>query len=229
MRRPHASLPSLVAVVLASLAACGGGGAQGTAGSTGTGGGLGSADDILASLPQSCSLDCGSVCTEPETPFSCPTVLPWAQLPHDDACGTWDGTYPAVTPGKCTASEPTGDAAALAGPITGGVVLPDGHRILPAGIDYVFAETDLQGGFPMSVTPLAGTRFALVSDGGIDDNALRLIDLDALASGGPPVAAYTAFHAPASLFWGMAWLPPGGALASGGGDGKVYAFDVDTT
>ncbi len=236
MRRPRLSrppLPSLVALDIASLACSGGGGAQGTGGGattgTGTGGGLGSVDDILAALPQSCSLDCGSVCTEPETPFACTTLLPWAQLPHDPLCGTFDGTYPAVTAGKCTASEPTGDAVVPTGPITGGVVLPDGHRILPAGRDFVFAETDLQGGFPMSITPLAGTHFALVSDGGIDDNALRLVDLDALASGGAPVAAYTPFHAPTSLFWGIAWLPPGSALASGGGDGNVYAFDVDTT
>ncbi len=241
MLRPRTSLASLplvaVAVVsaaAASVAGCGGSGTPGTGGgssssSSGAGGGLGSADDILSSLPQSCALDCGSACAEPETAFACPTVLPWAQLPHDDACGGWDGTYPAVTPGKCSASVPTGDAIAPTGPITGGVILPDGHRILPAGRDFVFAETDLQGGFPMSITALAGTHFALVADGGIIDNALRLIDLDALASGGAPVAAYTPFHEPTSLYWGMAWLPPGSALASGGGDGKVYAFDVDTT
>jgi DNA-binding beta-propeller fold protein YncE len=110
----------------------------------------------------------------------------------------------------------------------GGLVLPDGHRIQPAGQDVVFSEADLVGGWPMSVIGLAGTHFALVSDGGIQDNALRLVDLSALAAGTNAVAAYVPFHEPTSLFWGMAWLPPGRALASGGGDGKVYAFDVDT-
>ena len=79
----------------------------------------------------------------------------------------------------------------------------------------------------MSVIPLADSHFALVSDGGIQDEALRLIDLDALANGGDPVASYVPFPRPSSLFYGMAFLPLDRALASGGGDGVVYAFDVD--
>ena len=48
-----------------------------------------------------------------------------------------------------------------------------------------------------------------------------------LATGAAPVVAYTPFHEPTSLFYGMAWLPPGSALASGAGDGMaVHAFDV---
>ena len=246
--------PLAVALLLATLAACGGsnqnsgsgsGSGGGTAGSTsaattsstaassssstGAGGSL-TVDDVLSSLPGSCAFECGAACSEPKTPFACPTLEPWAKLPHDPAC-QWDGvTYPAVTPGKCTVSAPTGAAAQVTGPLAGGgLVLPDGHRIQPAGVDYVFAEPDVQGGYPMSVLALAGTHFALVSDGGIQDNALRLIDLDALAAGDAPVASYTPFPEPSSLFWGLAWLPPGSVLASGGGDGMVYAFDVDTT
>src|SRR6187402_1991267 len=51
-------------------------------------------DDIMGNLPQSCSFGCGA-CDEPGTPFSCPTVKPWAALPHDAACGSFDGTHPA--------------------------------------------------------------------------------------------------------------------------------------
>jgi DNA-binding beta-propeller fold protein YncE len=214
-----------------SSAGAGGGSTSTSAATTTTGAGAGpSVEDIMGSLPESCSFVCGGVCNEPDTPFDCPTVKPWQTLPHDPACGTWDGTYPAPVAGKCTASVPTGAAAITAGALPGGgLVLPDGHRIQPAGVEWVFQEADLHGGYPMSILPLAGTHYALVSDGGIQDNALRLVDVDALAAGSDPVAAYTPFHEPTSLFYGMAFLPPSGALASGGGDGNVYAFDVDTT
>lgn len=187
---------------------------------------LGTADEIMTNLPLSCAFTC-SGCLEPEEPFSCPTVKPWSELPHDAVCGVWDGAYPSPVAGQCKATLPTGEAARVAGAIPGGVVLPDGHRILPAGRDVVFDETDLHGGFPMSIAPLPGTPFALVSDGGIQDNALRLIDADLLASGGAPVKSYVRFPVPSSLFYGIAWLPPDTALASGGGDGVIYGFKVD--
>ncbi len=194
--------------------------------SSGAGGSIGNVDDIMGDLPQSCAFTC-SDCAEPDTPYACPTLQPWDELPHADACEPFDGTYPEVTAGKCTVSDATGEAARKAGPFTGGVVLPDGHRIQPAGRELVFDETGLVGGFPMSVLAVPGTRFALASDGGIKDNVLRVIDLDALAGGGAPVASYIPFARPTSLYYGLAWLPPNRALASGGGDATVYAFDVD--
>jgi DNA-binding beta-propeller fold protein YncE len=187
---------------------------------------LGTTDEIMTNLPLSCAFTC-SGCAEPDEPFSCPTLKPWSELPHDAVCGTWDGTYPAPGKGKCQATLPTGEAARVAGPIPGGVVLPDGHRIVPAGRDVVFDDADLKGGFPMSITPLTGTKLALVSDGGIQDNALRLVDLDLLASGGAAEKNHIGFSVPKSLFYGVAWLPPDKALASGGGDGKIYGFTVD--
>jgi DNA-binding beta-propeller fold protein YncE len=231
--------PLLAAALLAPLAAaCGtntethgtGGQTTSTTTTSATGGApdLGTTDDIMSQLPASCAFACGA-CSEPETPFACPTLKPWNELPHDPACGAWDGTFPAPVAGKCTATLPTGEAALPAGPIAGGLVLPDGHRVKPAGVDHPFDEADLHGGFPMSITPIPGTRFALVSDGGIQDNALRLVDTDALAMGAQPVTDYVAFPEPSSLFYGIAWLPPNVALASGGGDGMVYAFAVDTT
>jgi Phosphoesterase family len=207
----------------------GGASTSSSTGGTGAGGAETDVDTIMGSLPKSCAFACGA-CPEPETPYACPTLQPWATLPHDPACGAWDGTYPAPVVGRCTASAPVGEAARTAGLIPGGgLVLPDGHRIQPAGSEWVFDEPDLSGGYPMSILPLAGTRFALVSDGGIQDNALRLVDVDLLATGAAPVVAYTPFHEPTSLFYGMVFLPPSAALASGGGDGIVYAFDVDTT
>jgi DNA-binding beta-propeller fold protein YncE len=239
MMRRTRSLPLVLAALLAHLAGCGGDGSGQT---TGTGGGAassssstgtpqpdaGAVDDIMTSLPASCSFTC-SGCAEPDAPFACPTLGEWSALPHDAACGVWDGTFPTPVAGACVATTPTGEASQPTGPLPGGgVVLPDGHRIRPAGRDVTFAEPDLAGGFPMSIVPLAGTRYALVSDGGIQDNALRLVDLDALAGGGPPVASYVPVPEPASLFYGVTWLPPGRALASGGGDGVIYGFDVDT-
>jgi len=188
---------------------------------------LGTVDEIMSSLPQSCAFDCGG-CNEPGEPFTCTTLKPWNELPHAKECGDWDGKHPEPVKGQCKATEPTGAAAQKAGPIPGGLVLPDGHRITPAGRDVLFDEADLSGGFPMSILPLTGTRFALVSDGGIKDNAIRLIDLDAIATTGPAVSAYIPFPRPTSLFYGLAFLPPNQALASGGGDGVIYAFDIDT-
>jgi len=190
---------------------------------------LGTPSSFMSNLPASCSFECGE-CPEPETAFACPALRPWSALPHADECPAWDGKYPAVTPGKCTVTDATGEAARKAGPLPagGGVVLPDGHRITPAGREVVFAEPDLAGGFPMSILGIPGTRLALVSDGGIDDNALRLLDLDLLANGGVPVLGLVEFPRPDSLYYGIEWLPPSGALASGGGDGMIYAFDIDT-
>ena len=166
------------AILLAALAATVGAPAcsgDETKASTGSPPNLGTVDDIMDSLPQSCSFSCDAQCSEPKEPFVCPTTKSWGDLPHAAECPTWDGKQPAPTPGKCTASEPSGDAARKTGPITGGFVLPDGHPILPAGREVVFAEPDLVGGFPMSLLAIPGARFALASDGGIKDNALRVL------------------------------------------------------
>ena len=190
---------------------------------------LGTVDDIMASLPDSCAFSC-SDCAEPAVAYECPTLAAWDKLPHAESCETWDGTYPAPVAGKCTVTDAKDDAAAKAGPLPngGGIVLPDGHRIMPVGREVLFDEADLAGTFPMNISPVPGTRFALVSDGGIKDNVLRVIDLDALAGNGNPVKSYVPFARPDSLYYGLAWLGSNQALASGGGDGKVYAFDIDT-
>jgi hypothetical protein len=202
-------------------------GTTGSAGGGGAGGGLGSVDDVMTSLPQSCAFACGG-CDEPKTPYACPTLDAWEKLPHADACGAWDGTYPAPAKGQCTASAPSGDAIRKAGPIAaGGLVLPDGHPIKPLGREVVFEEADLHGGFPTNLFIAPGSKLALTTDADVADDALRVLDLDALAGDAYPVAGHVAFPSPSSLYYGLAWPSGGRALASGGGDGVVYAFDVD--
>lgn len=189
---------------------------------------LGTVDDIMGDLPKSCAFLCGGECSEPETPFECPALAPWDKLPHDEACEAFDGTYPTPAAGKCTVSDATGEAAAKAGPLPGGgFVLPDGHIIHPVGREVLFEEPDLRGTFPMNIMAVPGSRLALVSDGGIRDNALRVLNLDQLASGGTPVTSYLQFPRPTALYYGLAWIAPNRALASGGGDAMVYAFDID--
>lgn len=189
---------------------------------------LGTVEDIMAELPKSCAFQCNQGCTEPEVSYDCPTLAPWDQLPHESTCEKFDGTYPAPVQGKCTVSDATGEAAANAGAAANGVfVLPDGHRIAPVGREVIFDEPDLRGTFPMNIMAVPGSRLALVSDGGIRDNALRVLDLDKLASGAVPVASYQAFPRPTGLYYGLAWIAPNRALASGGGDALLYAFDID--
>jgi DNA-binding beta-propeller fold protein YncE len=234
-RRPKLPSPlasAAFAALVAALAstACGGDDAQApsatTATATGGGSDLGSVEDVMATLPKSCAFSCG-VCDEPDTAFSCPTLLPWEKLPHADACGAWDGTYPTPVKGACTASEPTGDAARKTGPIPGGYVLPDGHAIKPLGREVVFDDKDVLGGFPQNLLLVPGTELALATDADVGDDVVRLLDLAALAGDGNPVKSHVVFPKPQSLYLGLAVPSEGRVLASGGGDATLYAFDLD--
>ena len=54
---------------------------------------------------KSCVFQCGTPCAEPEQPYQCPSLRPWAAIPHAPTCGNFDGTtFPAPTPGQCTAT-----------------------------------------------------------------------------------------------------------------------------
>ena len=192
-------------------------------------GGSGDPEELQFEIPYSCAYQCVSDCAEPETPYSCPAMGPWDQVPHADSCGCYTGKGPEVVAGRCAASDPSGEALRKAGDQGGQKwVLPDGHLIQPAGTYATLDEDSLDGTFPMTLLPIEGTSLMLSSDGGLIDNVFRLIDVDALAAGSPPTADYVTFARPTSLFHGIAWLPPDTALASGGGDGFVYAFTVDT-
>ncbi|MCC6522314.1 MAG: hypothetical protein IT373_06615 [Polyangiaceae bacterium] len=184
---------------------------------------------VASAVPLSCAFLCGS-CDEITTPYDCPAMHAWSEVPHAAACGCWDGSYPAPVTGSCSASEPVGEAVRKAGPRAQAQewVLPDGHLLAPAGRYVPLDEPGLAGTFPMTLLRIPGTELWLSSDGGIADDALRLLDVAALAGNGDPKAAHVRFASPTSLYHGVAWLAPDTALASGGGDGYVYAFTVDT-
>jgi DNA-binding beta-propeller fold protein YncE len=181
---------------------------------------------------KSCAFRC-SGCSEPERPFECPAMRAWSGVAHAPSCGSFDGaTMPTPVPGRCTATAPAGDAILGAGPVADRaprIVLPDGHFIQPAGIEQVLAAPGVVSGFPLNVILATGTRFAIVSDSGVVDNAIYVVDLDELSDGVPSVVAHIAFPSPAQLELGLAYVTPNRVYASGGADGTVYAFDLDTT
>lgn len=184
--------------------------------------------NVPQEIPPSCSFACGAECDEPATPYACPALGSWSSFPHAAACGCFRGVPPEAVVGACTATEPAGEALRKTGEIAPSTwVLPNGHRIEPAGVYAPLDESDLQGTFPLSLTPLPGTSLMLSSDGGVLDNALRLLDVTALVGGQSPSVAHVAFPRPAALYHGVVWLAPDTALASGGDDGMVYAFTVD--
>lgn len=179
----------------------------------------------------SCALSCGQCEEEANEPWVCPALRPWRALPHDcaeSACGKWDGRFPSVTPGKCVASAPEGAAIEKASPTADPVVLPDGRRLVPAGIERVLADAKVQGTFPASVLWVPGTRFAVVSDNGYADHVLRVLDVAKLAAGQDPIVSELAYPAPESLNYGLALAPDGTLFAaSGAPDSLVRAFSLD--
>jgi len=188
-------------------------------------------EDEIRTL-RSCALACDPDCAEPQTPFACPALGPWTTIPHDtaaDRCGAWDGvTTPSPRQGRCTASDPSGEALAKTNSSGTPVVLPDGRRLHPAGATWVFREPDLRGTFPFSAVWVPGTRFVVVSDDGYVDHVLRVIDVQKLAAGQDPVASYHAFAYPESLNYGLAVAPDGTVYAASGREqSAVFGFTVD--
>ena len=222
-------LGSLFPILLLSLAGCG---------SDDDGGGssapnLGDPqefmeEDVRAS--ESCSLSCDETCPEHTQPWDCPSMRAWNKIPHGESCASWNGKYPQPQQGQCSASEPSGDAAAMTNSSGDPIVLPDGRRLRPAGEARTFDSDDLEGTFPFSALWVPGTRFVVVSDDGLDDNALRVIDVDRFAAGQDPQVALEEFPSPASLNYGLAITPDGIIYAaSGREESTIFAFSIDTT
>lgn len=192
---------------------------------------LGTPDGYVKALScqtyKSCALQCS--CSEPESPYVCPALRPWGAMEHAAACGSFDGlTMPAPTQGKCTASAPFGIASAsmgLASDVPGRIYLPDGHFIEPAGHDQEIVAPDVLSSFATGVVLVPGTPFAVVVDGGVRDNALYSIDLDALDSG--KNALVSDVKAESQFEAGLAFVAPNRLLVSGGADGKVYGYTID--
>lgn len=104
----------------------------------------------------------------------------------------------------CTAAAPTAEAQRTAGRQgDGSVILPGGRKLTPAG-----TVLDL-GGFPLALRLLPGDRYAVVTDGGYGDEALRIVDLAPADPAHAVVSKYDylrteeSAHAPA-LFYGIA-------------------------
>ena len=190
-------------------------------------------DDFTESIRQTppCALECNPACVEAEAPWVCPALADWNDIPHDSACGNFDGkTFPAVVPGACVATDPAGEALAKTSLTTRPVILPDGRRLAPAGSEWVFDEADLGGGFPASVLLLPGSKWLVVSDDGYLTHALRMIDTSILRAGtASPVSSLVKFPAPQALNYGLAYRDASKTLYAAGGspESKIFAFTLD--
>jgi hypothetical protein len=186
-------------------------------------------DGIKDSPP--CVLNCDPTCGEANAPWVCPALADWSTLPHDPtACGGFDGkTYPAVVPGMCTATAPTGSALLKAQITSMPVVLPDGRQLQPAGNELVF-EAD--GGFPASQLWIPGTRFLAVNDNGYGTQSIRIIDTAMLKAGtaGAEVSRIT-YAPPNGVNYGLAYLASSKLLFAAGdvAQAAILAYDLDDT
>jgi hypothetical protein len=183
-------------------------------------------------VPKSCAYTCPITdCFEVKTPYSCPSLGDWACIPHADTCGSFTGSYPAVAPGKCTASAPTAQAVQYAGADpdhAGGRILPDGRRTAPAGSEWIFSEPDLVGGLTTSIATVPGTNYVLTVDTGPGVHAVRLIDTTMIATGSSPVVSYVPFEPPSTLNSGITFITPDLVLVTTD-NGNIQALTIDTT
>lgn len=151
----------------------------------------------------------------------------WGSIPHDPACGVWDGQYPAVKPGQCTASAPSGDAIAYAGTTGKVTLLPDGRKLAPAGADWVFSEADATGGLTTNVLAIPGTSFVLTVDTGYGPHVVRVVDATKIGAGDPVVSRVT-FPLPGTINTGIAFIAPDLVYVATD-NGVVQALKLDTT
>lgn len=191
-------------------------------------------DDLISSIKESpsCALGCasGAPCDEATKPWTCPALADYASLPHDASCPAYDGTLPAPVTGACVATAPAGDALAKTSFTGTPVILPDGRRLAPAGIEWVFDEADVDGGFPTTSALVPGTKWLVVIDAGYGTHAVRAVDTSVLGGGATnPVASYLRYPIPKAINYGIAVAPSTNTIYVAGGtpDSKVYAFDLD--
>jgi DNA-binding beta-propeller fold protein YncE len=185
---------------------------------------------MVTQQPHSCAYTCPPLaCPETTAPYACPSMAAWSSLPHETECGCWDGSYPTVVPGKCTASAPSGEAAKYAGADrdhAGVRILPDGRRLRPAGSEWIFNETDQGGGLTTGVLAIPATTMVLTVDTGAGNHLVRLIETTSIGSGNP-VKGLVSFAPPSTLNSEIAFTGPDLALVATN-DGVVQALKVDT-
>jgi DNA-binding beta-propeller fold protein YncE len=207
----RASRPAFSSLVLlAGLAGAGCGGAS-SAAPADAGPGLGDPLDYVPP-PASCAYDCPqlpSKCAELAQGYACPALRPWSALPHEAACGAFDGNPPTPVAGKCTSTTPSGDAAKFAGkdpadPAT--TILPEGRRVKPLGKEWVLHES--VGGLTSFLGLVPGTRWGITVDTGMGDHVVRIVDVTKLQAGVDPVLGRVAFPAPGALGQSATFVAP---------------------
>ncbi len=190
--------------------------------------------DELASAPRSSSLSCPATGAEDDTPYACPAMRPWAELPHSEDCVAWDGkplperVVPSLT-GQCTASLPSGDAAKFTGEDAqrpGSRILPDGHRIAPAGVTSILKSEGLERGSTANVYPVPGTTWAFTVDTGQGPHVVRSIDTTRIGNGDPTVGS-VAWDTGTTLGGSVAFQ--GSRVYVATNSGKLEALDFDRT
>ncbi len=136
-------------------------------------------------------------------------------------CEATEADFPPPRAGLCvaeivddTASLPVGDDA------DGGFIVPGARRVTKQG-----TQVELPG-FPMRVVPIPNSRFVLVTDGGVREEQLSIVDLESAS-----VVDRRVFNGQTqALFLGIVTSPTGDKIwASGGGTGLIWAYDFDTT
>lgn len=200
-------------------------------GAGGTGGSVPGDPETFAEAPKTCVYQCATPCEEDETPYDCPSLGPWNEIPHAEACGAWSGQHPQSVAGQCTATAPSGDALKYAGPdpdVSGGRILPDGRPTRPAGALAVFSEPDLKAGLTTGILAIDDTSLVLTVDSGTGGHVVRVVDTDRIGIQDPVLGTYR-FERPEFLSSsrGLAFLPPNRVFVATS-VGIVRALSLDT-
>jgi YVTN family beta-propeller protein len=101
------------------------------------------------------------------------------------------------------------------------------HFIVPGGERLIRVGRNLEvGGFPMRLVEVPGTDLVVVTDGGLRDETLAVVDLASMTIRDQEVFTPST----GSLFWGLVISGTGATRrvwASGGGGNEILAYDLD--
>jgi len=137
------------------------------------------------------------------------------------ACFAEADDFPAPPSGSCSAVVRDGAELTAGDDGAGGFIIPGGERLTRVGRNVPV------GGFPMRAIQIPGTRFVVVTDGGLREETLAVLNVDTLEI---VYREEFASNRSEALFLGLAISADGTALwVSGGGTNEVLAYDVDPT